>query len=138
VSGITALLAGMGGAAVGTVSLPTAVAYNAVLEGFGTASATYSLNSAGTYSSTGEAGGVWISPQVGMDQFEVRATLNSGTLTSGTVGAWLSLGTTRSWNNTSSTVPGQSANLTVQIRRIGDTAVLASATVTVTAEVIVL
>lgn len=70
--------------------------------------------------------------------YDCFATLNSGTLSGGTTGSWLNLGTTRSW--TCSATKGttgtstQSANLTVQIRDATSLTVLASATISLYAE----
>lgn len=81
------------------------------------ASATFQLNSsgaaqavmagnscnpvAGTTNYTGE----WLL-WGSSSSFECRATLVSGTLSSGTTGTWLALSTTRSWNVTSSVGAG--------------------------------
>jgi hypothetical protein len=134
VTGITALLAGVSASPVGTVSLSNQNAFDTEFEG-STASAAYVLNANGSFVSTGEAGGFWITPQEGMGSFEVRATLNSGSLTSGTTGVWLALNANRSWLVEQFSVGDTSANLTMQIRRIGDSSILASATVSVTAEI---
>lgn len=69
--------------------------------------------------------------------YEVRATLNSGTLTSGTTGSWLSLGTTRAWTVEVTTNGNalQTANLTIEIRRTSNSEVVATAGVAFSAEV---
>jgi hypothetical protein len=57
--------------------------------------------------------GDWISPKGrAPGAYEARATLNSGTLSTGTTGSWLALTSTRTWTcaNTAS------ANLTIDIR----------------------
>ncbi len=77
----------------------------------------------------------WITPQIGMANYEVFATLNSGSLTSGSTGAWLNLGTTRKWGIIRSTVGASSANLTLQIRRVGTAITLATSTVQLSANV---
>jgi len=57
--------------------------------------------------------GDWIDPKdEAPGAYEVRATLNSGSLNSGTTGSWLALTSTRTWT-CSSTLE---ANLTVEIR----------------------
>lgn len=68
--------------------------------------------------------------------YEVRATLNSGTLTTGTTGSFQVLSTTRAWTVQRTIVGIGSANLTIEIRRVGTTTILASASVILTAEVI--
>lgn len=62
--------------------------------------------------------------------YDVRATLNSGSLDTGTTGSWLNLGTSRAWTVVVTEVGSQSANLTIEIRPAGGGATLASATVT--------
>jgi hypothetical protein len=76
------------------------------------------------YSITSGAGTVqldsstdWIRPTtLASVNFEVQATLNSGSLAGGTTGSWLTLDTDRAWS-VAATAPGsQSANLTIEIR----------------------
>lgn len=68
--------------------------------------------------------------------FEIFATLNSGTLTSGTTGAWLNMGSTLTWtttrtNNAAGTTSG---SLTFQIRPVAGS-VAATGNVTLSAQV---
>lgn len=98
------------------------------------ATASYSLTSAGNLTYTG-GGGTWLSPQVGMGQFEVRATLVSGSLTTGTTGSWLNLGTTRTWTVSRSGEGVSAAVLTIEIRLASSGVVQDTATVTFSAEV---
>lgn len=77
--------------------------------------------------------GDWLAPKAGMDGFEALATLNSGTLDSGTTDTPVLLGTTRVWNVTQSTPGTQTANLTIIIRRPGGPT-LDSTTVDLSAE----
>jgi hypothetical protein len=58
--------------------------------------------------------------------YEVRATLNSGSLNSGTTGTWLSLSTSRGWSRD---FDGD-ADLTIEIRDAASLAVLSTANVT--------
>lgn len=135
VTGITALMVGVGGLSSGTVSLSNSNVYNGGIAP-ANALASYSLNPSGQIVATGQPTTFWVAPQVGMELFEVRATLNSGALSAGTTGTWLALNSIREWACAQTEVQGiQSANLTIQIRRIGDSTILASATVTITAEV---
>ena len=72
--------------------------------------------------------------------WSVRATLNSGTLDSGTTGSWLALTSARSWE-VDLTLGGaprnQSANLDFEFSRDGGTTVHATVTnVTIEAEVV--
>jgi len=62
----------------------------------------YTLLFDGSYLITGDvagtlATGVWLSPTTGSTTRYIRATLTSGTFTSGTVGSWLQLNTNRTW-----------------------------------------
>jgi hypothetical protein len=92
-------------------------------DGFGTASS-ISFNDLGD----------WVVPNGSANLYEVRATVNSGAVTTGTTGSWLSLGTTRTWTLTRSTVGISSVNLTIDIRLIGGTTILATGNVDFTAE----
>jgi hypothetical protein len=101
------------------------------------ASATYTLTNTGAEQATGVASGTWLVTGTVAD-YEVRATLNSGALTSGTVGSWLSLSTSRSWNvtRTDDAAGTTSASMLVEIRVAATTTVIDSATVDFTARVL--
>lgn len=102
----------------------------------GSASVSYTLNANGNVSTGGDGViGQWIVPQVGMGSYEARATLNSGSVTSGTTGSYLALSSTRAWSILRSSVGTTSAGLTIEIRLIGSATVLATATVTLSANV---
>lgn len=88
------------------------------------------IDSVGTTPISGE----WLVSGSAAD-FEVRATATSGTLTYGTTGSWESLGTTRAWGVTRTTIGIKSCTLTIEIRRASDGVVLDSATITLSAEV---
>jgi hypothetical protein len=62
----------------------------------------FSVNSNGTVLATGDTAGTlasynWITPTTGSTTYYVRATLTSGTFSSGTTGTWLALTSNRSW-----------------------------------------
>lgn len=79
--------------------------------------------------------GSWVVPNLSNCYYECFATLDSGTLTSGTTGSWLVLTSTRTWT-LESTGPGlQAAQITVTIRHLGTTAIVATSVVTLNAEV---
>lgn len=101
------------------------------------ASATYTLTNAGLEQATGLANNTWLSAGAA-SSYDVRATLSSGALTSGTTGSWLNLGTTRSWNVTrTNNAPGtDTATLTIEIRDATSLIVLATVTVVITATVV--
>ncbi len=76
----------------------------------------------------------WITPQINMSGYEARATLLSGTLSSGTTGAWQNLGVTREWSREASPGTGlHTTSFTLEIRRASDATVLASETITLQA-----
>ena len=73
----------------------------------------------------------WIDPQVGMDQFDVRATLLSGPAPPiGTLNTWLNLGTDRTWGYDPSDGDDHTTKLTVEIRNSSSGGVLDSAIIT--------
>lgn len=103
------------------------------------ATATYRLESDGDIGATSGDNtvldvGDWITPQTNMASYEARATTLSGTPV-GTMGAWLNLGSTRTWTLTRSSVGIGSASFTLEIRRASDGSVLDTATITLEAEV---
>lgn len=105
------------------------------------ATARYSLTAAGDIETTLAGNGTpadrgdWISPQINMSAYECRATLLSGTLTTGTTGSWMNLGATRTWTRQANPGAGQLVvTFTLEIRRASDAEVLVSATTTLTAE----
>ena len=99
--------------------------------------ATYSLTSAGLETATGLSDNTWLLSGAASD-YECRATVNSGTLTSGTTGTWLNLGTTRTWTrtNTFNTDSVQTVDMTVEIGLAGTSTALVSSNVIITAEII--
>ena len=110
--------------------------------GAGSQSASYTLESDGDVVATTTLFGAsdqgdWVDPKAAAPgTYEVRATLNSGTLTSGTTGSWLALTSNRSWTLTQESVgAADQVDLTIEIRK-GAGATLASASVTLDAEVI--
>lgn len=120
-------------------------ANESVLDNFPvTGGAGYELTSAGKErSGVGTAGSIsygdlgdWVIPNGSASLYEVRATLNSGAVTTGTTGSFLSLGTTRTWTVTRATVGVSAANLTIDIRRIGGGTILATAVVVLSVEIV--
>lgn len=101
------------------------------------ASAVYSLESDGDVqrfiNGAGTDLGDWIIPKFGMSSYECRMDTISGSLTSGTVGTWLALSSTRNWQNLTSAVEARLFTGTISIRRAGTSLVLASATIQVNA-----
>lgn len=83
--------------------------------------------------------GDWMSPNSGAPggNYEARVTVTSGTLSSGTAGSWLALSANRDWaRNRISDSPGtQTCVFTLEIRDASTLVVLATSTVTLSAEV---
>lgn len=80
--------------------------------------------------------GDWITPKNAAGaNYEVRATVNSGSLSTGTTGSWLSLGSSQSWSAVQSGAGVTGAELLIEIRRASGGATLASKTVTISASV---
>ena len=101
----------------------------------GTAGATYQLTPGGDITHNFVDSGDWIVPNnAAPGLYEVRATVTSGSISSGdATGSWLALTSTRTWTVTRDIVGLSSATLTIEIR-LGTT-VLDTATVTLAAEV---
>ena len=69
--------------------------------------------------------GDWVSPKANLTNYQVLATLVSGTLTAGTVGSWLSLGSsTRQWFKQQSSIGTLTAVIDIQIRRASDSVIV--------------
>lgn len=103
------------------------------------ATATYGLNSDGTSVATGYSPANWIDNVANAGNYEARCTLNSGTLSGGSgTGSWLALSSNRSWYVQRAAGEGvglSQANITVEVRKIGTTTVLDSATVDIYAAI---
>ncbi len=99
----------------------------------------YVLTNAGVeqWTSTSSGGatlGNWVTPtSAAGSAYEARVTVNSGTTPNGTVGSWLSLGTSRAWDLSTVSVTTVTCNLTVEIRNATSLVVVASGTVILTA-----
>lgn len=78
----------------------------------------------------------WVTPQTGMGDYEIRATVSSGsTPDSGTIGSWETLDTARFWElaNPTPTTTDTSV-LLIEIRWTGNSVVQDSATYTLSAQ----
>lgn len=77
----------------------------------------------------------WIAPKQNMALYEVRATLQSGgPLTSGTMGSYLSLGTSRTWTLAQAPVGNISAVVRFEFRLIGSSTIIYTVDVTFNAQ----
>ena len=140
-SGAVLSLLGTSGGAASAVTITVDPAY---IYGFNpglTASALYELNSSGSAFESVNGGAStllynWCVPASQAANYEVYASLVSGSLSGGSsaTDTWLALTTTRNW--LVSTVTLQYATLNVGIRRVGTTTILASADIELAAEAV--
>ena len=128
------LLSAAGDVAQGTVALSNLTA-NAEAFDPTAATASYSLTSAGVRTASGLSNANWINPAVGMGDFEVLATVQSGALSSGSTGSYLPLSTTRTWTRQRSGVGSSACVIRIQVRRISDAVQVADVTITLQATV---
>jgi hypothetical protein len=137
-SGAVLTLLGSGGAA-SAVTIDLSPQLKFAINFGSPASAEYILNTNGNveYSENGVAASVleaWCIPAAQATNYESFATLVSGSLSGGTLGSWLALSSTRSWEITQSSPGVTSAIFNVGIRRVGTTTILASADIELNAE----
>lgn len=76
----------------------------------------------------------WCTPTSEAGNYEVFATLVSGSTPSGTIGSWVALSTTREWALSSNIGVSKVCQLSLQIRRTGTGTVLATATIDLDAD----
>lgn len=106
-----------------------------------TATAGYQLELDGDIAANGDGTGGsfvdvgdWISPKGAAGAaYECRASIVSGTLSSGTTGSWLALSSTRTWTRTAASALNTCV-FTLEIRLAASGVVLGTATITLTAE----
>lgn len=68
---------------------------------------------------------LWLYPPTGdSSDYDVKVDITSGTLTSGTVGSWVNMGTTQQWRLQRDTIGNSSASGTISIRDANTLAVL--------------
>lgn len=75
----------------------------------------------------------WINNVANVGNYEVMVTVNSGTTPSGTIGAWQSLSSARTWTLARGTTGTSICSLNVQIRRSADSTVVDTATISMSA-----
>jgi hypothetical protein len=106
------------------------------------ATAAYRLNSNGQVEQVLNGGAStleqWCTPTSAAGNYEARVTITADTLDFGdAVNTWLALSTTRTWGVGPTLVPGtRNCTFTVEIRRIGTSTVLSSASIDLYAEAI--
>ncbi len=101
----------------------------------GGAEAFYELQSDGDMLSTDGLGADWLVGSVTGSNYECRATIVSGTLSSGTAGSWLALSSDRRWTVTRSSLGTKTCTFTLEIGLAGANTALDTATITISAEV---
>jgi hypothetical protein len=95
------------------------------------ATASYSLENDGDIVvSSGADPGDWITPLDAFSDYECQMAIVSGSVTSGTTGSYLGLGTTRTWTRARTTIGATTFVGTLTIRRVSDAVVLDTATIT--------
>lgn len=134
-SGMMQMLLGSAGK---FAQLPSDITISDIVFSPSTSTASFTLNSAGTYTCLGSikpADGTWLKGiGVGAD-YEARLTVVSGSFTTGTVGSWLSLGTSRQWTFSQISVGTGSAAGTLEIRDPSSGFVFTSCNLTLNGEV---
>lgn len=134
-SGIQMALLGSGGAPNIQLTTPITVAYAsggflAANTGYRVANDGYVYTGGWSVTPSYSQFEQWDSIPSTVGNYEVRATLNSGTTPTGTLNTWLNLGTTREWTLTASTGNFLTCNLTIEIRDTATSTVRATATLT--------
>lgn len=119
-------------------SLPTPLDVFSLAVSPNTATASFTLNSNGTYSSFGtffNPSGTWkIGGGIGLN-YEARLTVVSGSFSGASTGVWLSVGSNRTWSVSRSSPGSTSASGTLEIRDATSGTVFTNSTLTITAEV---
>jgi hypothetical protein len=118
--------------------LPSDITITDIVVSPSTATASFTLNSSGTYTCAGSikpADGTWLKGTGTGSDYEARLTVVSGTFTTGTTGSWVSLGTSRQWILAQISVGSSSAAGTLEIRDPSSGVVFTSCNLTLNAEV---
>ena len=136
-----AFIALMGGYGGPVIKLTSPVAVRFASGGVSSASTGYRVANDGfVYTAAGSSLSYvqqeqWDSIAATVGNYEVRATVNSGTTPGGSAtGSWLNLGTTRSWTLTATIGTTRTCDLTIEIRDATSLSVLATASVTLTSD----
>lgn len=102
----------------------------------GAADATYSLESNGDYLENGADAGDWIAPKAAAGAaYEARATIVSGTLSSGTTGSWAALSSPQGWTRNRAGVGTTTCVIDVEVRLAATGTVLDTVRITLRAVV---
>lgn len=114
--------AGGGGGGGGSVILYPITYYEIAIDP-ANALVTLTAEASGMMVGTGGASYAWLLSGLA-SAYEIRADVSSGSLSSGTTGSWLNMGTDRSWTVSRTTLGTNSCTLQFQIRRVSDGVVL--------------
>jgi hypothetical protein len=132
---MSGILAMLGGAGASPVTITDQVVADTVGDP-ADATATYQLTSTRLVKDhDGSTLEQWLDSAYAAADFEVRATVLSGTTPSGNVGTWNTLSTTRSWTLTRTIIGVRTCDLLIEIGYAGVNSPLDSATITITADV---
>lgn len=139
-TGILCVLAGSAGAPRIQLTTPVTVSFSS--GGLTNARTSYQVNSDSfVYTGLGAATITytkqeqWDSVPSTVGNYEVRATVSGGVTPSGSAtGSWLNLGTTQAWTVVSTPGNTNTSSLTIEIRAVGTTTVLATSSVTLTSD----
>ena len=99
------------------------------------ATATWSMNSGGTVSGTAIGSYTWLNTGAAGD-YELRATVTSGSLSTGASGIWQSLSSTRTWTRKRSGVGNSVCTVKIEVRAVATGLIVATATINLDAEVL--
>lgn len=128
-----ALRGGRGGV-LGTLSISNG-GYEDIASAPSSATAVFTLVSDGTTASNVGAEPNWLLGSTSGSLYECRATLGSGTLSTGTAGSWLPLSSNRGWGVSRASLGSKSCSFLLEIGLAGANVALDSASITLTAEV---
>lgn len=93
--------------------------------------ASYTLaNTRAVQVSPGSTSDLWAVSGITASDYEARATVSSGSVSGGTTGSWLGLGTSRTWERNRTTIGDSEVVLTIEIRDVATSTVRATATIT--------
>lgn len=121
------LIANAGGGGGGAVNFNNDSVGQSVIDP-NDATCSWSASNSGSVSGTGISGYTWLVSGVNSD-YQIQATLVSGSITSGTFGTWQTLSTTRTWSLTRTIIGTTTGIVDFECRRVSDSVVIASWTV---------
>jgi hypothetical protein len=133
-SGGTGSGGGGGGGGSGTISISNTGPSHTVSSP-STATAYLELQNDGDMMTSNGAGPDWLIGSVTGSDYECRATIVSGTLSTGTAGSWLALSSHRSWTATRSSLGTKTCVFDLEIGLVGTSTALDTARITLTATV---